>query len=104
MVNFIWFGACSVSLNSKIDLLYSSERSALTAGDPRTIKNARNGCREDKRASLGVVEPTVARIVGVRPSRTPALPKFALVYSVATCMMQLNVFTQYCPYRVMRSA
>lgn len=52
----------------------------LTAGDPRTIRNVRTGRREDNNASSGVLEPIVAKIVGVRPRRTPALPKFALVY------------------------
>ena len=56
----------------------------LTAGDARTTRNVSRGLREDNSASSGVLEPIVAKIVGVRPRRTLALLKFALVYLGAT--------------------
>ena len=70
----------SRALKSVINLSKLKARMELTAGDPRTIRNVRTGRREDNNASSGVLEPIVAKIVGVRPRRTPALPKFALVY------------------------
>ena len=73
------FGAFK-GLEIRDDLLTSKARKAFTAGEPRTMRNVRKGRRDKRMASSGVLEPIVARMVGVRPSSTPAGPKFALVY------------------------
>lgn len=93
--NFGGSASNSIRLKSVIDLLKSKARRALTAGDPITIAIASMGRLEASKASSGVVEPAVARTVGVRPSKTPALPKFACVYWVVAASTQLNILTQY---------
>jgi hypothetical protein len=58
------------------------------------MKKVRRGRLEDNIASSGVLEPTVASTVGVKPSKTQALPKLLLVYSEVALMTQLNILTQ----------